>query len=173
MSEITLRPAAAADTPALAALARDSFVGKFGDLYRAEDLAAFLEEAYAESSIAAELANPQRLYRLAERDGQLMGYCKLGLACGWPEVARGRHVIELKQLYAAPGATGLGIGTKLMDWVLAEARARGADEIQLSVFSGNLDGHRFYARHGFTKVGDATFRVGEQLDAEFLFARMV
>ena len=173
MSELTLRPATPADIPALATLARDSFVAKFGSLYSPEDLATFLAEAYAEHVIAAELENPDRLYRLADKGGALMGYCKLGLSCGWPEVARGRRAIELKQLYAAANATGLGIGTKLMDWTLTEARARGADEIQLSVFSGNTDGHRFYARHGFTKIGDATFRVGEQLDAEFLYARMV
>ncbi|MFM5953915.1 MAG: GNAT family N-acetyltransferase, partial [Novosphingobium sp.] len=31
----------------------------------------------------------------------------------------------------------------------------------------------FYARYGFAKVADITFRVGEQLDEEFLFARML
>lgn len=173
MSELILRPATPADISALARLGHDSFVAKFGALYRPEDLAVFLAQTYAEEFIAAEMGNPDRLYQLAEQDGALLAYCKLGLTCSWPKVARGSHVIELKQLYAAPGATGMGIGTKLMDWALAEARARGADEIQLSVFSGNLDGHRFYARHGFAKVGDTTFRVGEQLDAEFLYARMV
>ena len=168
-----LRAALSADATALAALGRDSFVAKFGTMYRAQDLATFLAQTHADAVVAGEIANPQARYRLAERDGALVGYCKLGLACGWPDHARGRHTIELKQLYTAPGATGGGIGTALMDWALDEARALGADEIQLSVWSGNSDAQRFYRRHGFAKVADTHFWVGAQRDEEFLFARMI
>jgi diamine N-acetyltransferase len=170
---VILRPALPADAAALAALGRDSFVAKFGNMYRPEDLAAFLAETHAEAVVAREIANPLVRYRLAERDGALAGYCKLGLACGWPEHARGRHAIELKQLYTAPGATGGGIGSALMDWALDEAHAQGADEVQLSVWSGNAGAQRFYERYGFAKVADIHFWVGEQRDDEFLFARMI
>lgn len=168
-----LRPAYSADIPALSRLGIDSFVAKFGPLYRSEDLAAFLGTAFSPEAISAELANPERLYCLAEAQGQLAGYCKLGLVCGFPEHARGARTIELKQLYTDPMLTGQGIGTALMDWALAEARARGADELQLSVFSGNDGAQRFYVRHGFEKVADTTFKVGEQVDREYLFARML
>ena len=57
-----------------------------------------------------------------------------------------------------------------MDWALTEARSRGADEIQLSVWSGNDGAQRFYARYGFVHVADVTFRVGSQLDDEFLLS---
>lgn len=173
MNQPILRAANAADVPAISRLAIDSFIAKFGDLYRPQDLAAFLAEALEEPAIAAELANPTRLYRLAEGDGQLLGYCKIGLTCGFPEHARGAKVMELKQLYAAPQATGQGIGGMLMDWAMGEFVARGADEVQLSVYSENFGAHRFYQRYGFAKVADITFRVGEQLDPEFLFARML
>ena len=171
--ELKLRAATAADVPALAKLGRDSFVAKFGDLYRPEDLAAFLEEVHSDAALAAELANPDRLYRLAERDGALAGYCKLGFVCNWPEYARGSKAIELKQLYTDPAQTGGGIGAALLEWAMAEARARGADEMQLSVFSGNDGAQRFYARYGFTKVADIHFIVGEQRDEEYLFAGML
>ena len=167
------RAARSADAAALAALGRDSFVAKFGAMYQPQDLAMFLAQTHAEAVVAREIANPLARYRLAERDGALVGYCKLGLACGWPEHARGSHAIELKQLYTAAGATGGGIGSALMDWALVEARAEGADEIQLSVWSGNTDAQRFYHRYGFAKVADTHFWVGEQRDDEFLFARMI
>ena len=168
-----LCPATLADVPALSRLGIDSFVHKFGELYSAADLATFLDEAHSHHALTAELSNPDRLYRLAEHDGALVGYAKLGLACGFPQFARGRRVFELKQLYTAPGATGSGVGSTLMDWAMAEFAARGADEVQLSVFSGNEGAQRFYARYGFEKVADHTFRVGEQLDKEFLFARLL
>jgi len=169
---LILRPAREADIPALSRLAIDAFVAKFGPLYSEADLQAFLTESLSEPAIAAELANPDRVYRLAERDGQLLGYCKIGLSCGFPEHARGERVMELKQLYTAPDATGLGIGGKLMDWAMSTFAGRGADEVQISVYAYNDGGHRFYRRYGFEKVADITFRVGDQLDEEFLFAQM-
>lgn len=166
-----LRSATAADVPALAALGRDSFVAKFAQLYRPEDLAAFLEDVHSEAAVAAELANPQRRYCLVEEDRTLIGYAKLSLACGWPEYARGARAIEIKQFYTAPDRAGQGIGAALMDWSLVQAAAEGADEIQLSVWSENDGAQRFYARYGFEKIADITFRVGEQLDHEFLFSK--
>ena len=168
--ECRLRPASPGDVTALSRLGIDSFVAKFGHLYRRSDLDAFLEGAFAPDAIAAELANAERLYCLAESQGQLAGYCKLGLVCGFPEHARGSRTIELKQLYTDPALTGRSVGAALMDWAMAEAAARGADEIQLSVWSGNDGAQRFYARYGFSKVADITFQVGEQIDEEFLFA---
>ena len=169
-----LREATPADIPALSKLATDSFIAKFGHLYSAENLAMFLEENLSGQAITAELANPDRVYRLAEGDdGALLGYAKIGLNCGFPDHARGGRVMELKQLYAAPEATGKGIGGALMDWAMDQFAAREADEAQLSVYAHNEGAHRFYRRYGFEKVADITFRVGTHIDPEFLFARML
>ncbi len=168
-----LRPATPADLPALSRLAMDSFVAKFGALYSAEDLASFLNENLCEAAFAADLANVNRLIHLAERDGELLAFAKISLVCGFPEYARGQRAMELKQLYAAAAATGMGIGGQLMDWAMDQFALSGADEVQLSVYSENYGAHRFYARYGFAKVADITFKVGEQLDPEFLYARML
>lgn len=170
--ELILRAATEADIPALSRLATDSFIAKFGHLYSEENLNAFLEESLSEPAIAAELANPARIYRLAEADGRLVGYCKIGLTCGFPDHARGSNVMELKQLYTDPNATGMGIGGALMDWAMGEFSARKADEVQISVYAYNDGGHRFYRRYGFDKVADITFRVGDHIDPEFLFAQL-
>lgn len=173
MRDFLLQPATFADIAALSQLGNDSFVAKFGHLYREEDLAAFLAEAYSPDAIAAELANPDRLYYLATIEGRLAGFCKLALTSSFPEHARGGRTIELKQLYTQPDLTGYGIGATLMDWSLAEARARGGDEIQLSVWSGNHGAQRFYARYGFAKIADVHFWVGAHRDDEFLFSLML
>lgn len=170
---VTLRAPTSADIPALSALGIASFVHKFGSLYRPEDLLPFLAQTHSEAALARELANPANHYQLAIREGLPIGWAKLSLTCGFPQHARGTKPAELKQLYTAPNATGHGIGAALMDWALAEAAAHAADELQLSVWSENEAAQRFYARYGFTKIADVHFRVGQQLDHEFLFARML
>ncbi|KPH59210.1 MULTISPECIES: GNAT family N-acetyltransferase [Novosphingobium] len=170
---MNLRPATAEDAAALADLGRRSFVVKFGHMYTPEDLANFLEDSHSEAKVAKEIADPGMRIMLAVEEDRLLGYCKMVLDCGWPEHARGGAVIELKQLYTDPEATGRGIGASLMDWALDLARERAADEVQLSVWSGNEGAQKFYARYGFGKVADIHFMVGEQRDEEFLFARMM
>lgn len=165
---ILYRPAAPSDVPALAELGRTSFVDAFGHLYSAEDLGSFLEHAYSPELIEAEIANAARLYRVAERDGQLVGYCKIGFDITLEHDGKGRRVMELKQLYMRGNETGSGIGAALMTWALGEARARGFDDVILSVWSENYGAQRFYARHGFEKIGDTIFMVGNHRDEEHL-----
>lgn len=173
MSDVILRPATAGDIPALSRLASDAFIAKFGHLYSAENLAMFLRDALSEAAVTADHADPLQVYCLAEVDGALMGFAKIALKCGFPEHASGARTMELKQLYTAAGATGQGIGAQLMDWAMDQLAARGADEVQLSVYAENFGAHRFYQRYGFAKVADITFRVGDHVDPEFLFARML
>jgi ribosomal protein S18 acetylase RimI-like enzyme len=173
MTSILLRAPDTADIPALSVLSIAAFVHKFGDLYRPEDLLPFLAATYGPEALARELADPVNRYCVAERGGVLLGWCKVSLEAGFPDHARGARAMELKQLYTAPNAQGAGIGARLMDWAMAELTGVGADEVQLSVWQGNPAAQRFYARYGFERVAEVTFRVGEQLDQEFLFARMI
>ena len=170
------RPASPADAAALADLGKRAFCAAFAHLYKPHNLAAFLSVEHTPGIVAAEIADPGMLVQLAaDEDGTLLGFCKLVLASSLAGHASaqgyGKAPIELKQLYLDPARIGGGIGAALMDWTLDVARARGADEIQLSVWSGNVRAQRFYARYGFAKIADITFCVGEQVDEEFLFAR--
>ena len=165
------RAPVAADAPALAALGRASFTAAFAHLYAPEDLAAFLDEVHDEAAVASRIADPERVYRLAgTADGTLAGYCQLVLRDSFEPASPALRPITLSQLYCAASATGSGLGSALIDWALAEARTRGADEMRLSVWAGNHGAQRFYARYGFIKVADIGFWVGKQRDDEFLYA---
>lgn len=164
-----LRPATLADAPALAKLGADSFVAAFGHLYTPQDLAAFLAEVHAPEAVAAEIGGGSCIHRLVEHEGSLVAFCKLRYPSNYAHQSDARDPIELGQLYALPGHTGSGIGARLMDWALEVARERGHDAVLLSVYAENFGAQRFYARYGFRKIADITFRVGEQLDPEFLY----
>lgn len=167
-----LRPATLEDVPALAALGRASFTDAFGHLYSAQDLAAFLADVHDERVVASEIAGAECRHRLAVgEDGKLLGYCKLRYPSKLAELSHAADPLELSQLYCAAEATGQGVGAALMDWALEQAVLGGHDAILLSVYSENFGAQRFYERYGFAKTADTTFKVGEQLDAEFLFEK--
>jgi ribosomal protein S18 acetylase RimI-like enzyme len=170
VSEVVLRRATVDDAAELATFARDAFHAAFGHLYKPEDAEAFYAEHRSEAAYRAALADPVKRVMLAEVDGQLAAYALIALA-GMDERPEPRpaRAVFLSQLYCAGDATGMGLGARLMDWVLEEARAHGAEALQLSVFSENFGAQRFYQRYGFAKVADIGFWVGSKRDAEFLY----
>lgn len=166
-----LRPATPDDAPALAQFGRTSFAAAFGHLYRPEDLAAFAAETYAVGAVLEEIIGSECTHMLAESEGRLTGYCKLRFPSKLARYSEATNPLELGQIYTDPARTGEGIGAALMDWAIGLARYRGHDAILLSVWSGNTGAHRFYARFGFGKIADIHFKVGEQLDEEYLFEK--
>lgn len=166
-----LRPALPQDAPALAELGRVSFTAAFGHLYAPEDLASFLDEVHDVAAVAQEISDPSISHRLAvdEPGGALIGFAKLKQPGWYGEYSTATTPISLGQLYTAPERTSEGIGAALMDWAIGEARLRGCDAMQLSVWSENYGAQRFYQRYGFTHVADIDFWVGNHRDDEFLY----
>jgi ribosomal protein S18 acetylase RimI-like enzyme len=160
---IRYRAPAQADAATIADLFECSFVETFGHLYRPEDLAAFLGQ-FTLDAWRGEIADPSLAFRLAIADGVPAGFAKLG-AVGLPVQPDG-PAAELRQLYLPAAFHGLGIARALMGWVVAEARARGAETLYLSVWSGNARAKAFYRRYGFSYVKPYAFMVGEQADED-------
>jgi len=166
-SVLAYRPAVPADAAALAAFARDSFVDTFGALYPAADLKAFLAETYSEAIQRTEILDPDTEHLLAWRGAALCGFVKLG-----PDrtghTLPGRPALELHRLYVAKAEQGGGAARALMNWAIARAQARGAQDVTLSVFSENHRARRFYARYGFEDVAPWVFRVGSIEDRDIV-----
>lgn len=168
---IAYRAPRADEAEALAVLARDTFDEAFGALYKPADLAAFYAEWKTAEAFARWIADPRVHLRVAYDDGTPIGYAMAGLDQMLDYDPGPRRAVELKQLYSLARYHGSGVAHALMDWVVQVARQAQADEIVLSVYSGNARGHAFYAKHGFAKVADTIFVVGEQVDAEYLYVK--
>jgi ribosomal protein S18 acetylase RimI-like enzyme len=157
---IAFRDGRPGDGAAVAELFRESFIATFGHLYSADDLGTFLA-GVTDLAFEAELTDPRFVFRLAEEDGALAGFAKLG-PDDLPEAAS--DGIELYQLYVLEPWKGRGIAAALMDWAIATARRQGASELRLTVYIDNHRARRFYERHGFEEVGKFVFMVGNHAD---------
>jgi len=165
MTAITYRNATVADAPLLSRIGAESFTETFGHLYTPENLAAFLTNHSVENW-EMELTDPRYTIRLAEQDGEAVAFAKLGPP-GLPFEVTG-PTAELKQFYVLKPWHGSGVAQALMAWVMGEARARGAEQLYLSVFIDNHRAQRFYARYGFEAVGSYAFMVGSHADEDII-----
>ena len=138
-----------------------TFVDTFGHLYAPHDLEAFLD-VHSEANWREELDNPELAVRIAEDGDQAAGFAKIGPKSLPYETAV--PTAELRQLYVLSPWHGQGIAHALMDWALAEARTRGAEQMILSVYVDNHRARRFYERYGFAEVGKYVFMVGDHED---------
>jgi ribosomal protein S18 acetylase RimI-like enzyme len=162
---VTYRTATPDDAPALAALGKATFVATFGHLYKPEDLEIFLQN-HSPETWAKELADPAFEVRIAELDGTMVGYTKLGPP-HLPFEPRG-EAAELRQLYVLEEMKGQGVARTLIDWVIDRARERRADHLYLSVFTDNHRARRFYEKLGFEAEGTYAFMVGTHADEDIV-----
>lgn len=170
MSEPTIRRAGPADAEPLAALGARTFVETFAHLYDPEDLRVFLAEAYGLERTRADLADPRKASWVVEVDGEPVGYALAG-PCALPHPGVTPACGELKRIYFLKDRQGGGLGQRLFGEIMDWLQSDGPRDVWIGVWSENRGAQRFYARHGFVKVGEYGFAVGASVDREFILRR--
>ena len=74
-------------------------------------------------------------------------------------------------MYVVPDWHHRGAAASLMQAGIAWAEAGGARVVWLGVNQGNQRAQRFYRKHGFGTVGVRTFRLGANLEDDFVMVR--
>jgi ribosomal-protein-alanine N-acetyltransferase len=129
-SSLTIQPASAADLDAVMQVMAESFDPEFGEAWTAGQCASLLPMAGVWLTLA--------------RDGSVpVGFSLSRLVAG---------EAELLLLAVRRSAQRRGVGAKLLEAFVADARARGADKLHLEVRHGN-NAVELYRKAGFEEVG--------------------
>ncbi|TYP90382.1 GNAT family N-acetyltransferase [Blastococcus xanthinilyticus] len=135
-----LRPATAADLPALVELLVDDPLGRHRE--STADLAPY------RSAFERIDADPAHLLVVAADGPDVVGTLQLSFL---PGLARGgalRGQVEAVRVRA--DRRGQGLGGAMLRWVIEECRRQGATLVQLTSDRSRAEAHRFYAGLGFT-----------------------
>lgn len=171
-SSARLRPAVDADAAALAQLGAATFVETFGHLYQPGDLREFLRSSRSQSYYAGLIGNPRVDVQLAflGAEPNPIGYSVAG-PCKLPVAGLEASAGELRELYVLARYQQHKIGSRLLHSSLEWLVAQEYSPLYVGVYSDNLGAQRLYGRHGFQKVGEYGFPVGEHIDREFILKR--
>jgi ribosomal protein S18 acetylase RimI-like enzyme len=163
-----IRPALPADAQDLAHLGKRLWRETYTGLIPETNLELHLAETFGAGQQAAELADPSCRTLVLFDGAVLLGYVLL--RTGGPEppsqAVPFTRPLEVARFYVEPSLHGKGAAQELMAAVFLHAAARDHDGIWLQVWERNARAIRFYAKAGFTDAGEATFRVGEQVDRD-------
>ena len=137
---ICIRAVRQEDAPAFAELVRE-----LGDFSSVTQEAPAVTLQRAEQSLAVITSSDSHTLLAAEENGELVGYC----SAHWiPMMSRLSCFIS--ELFAKASYWNRGIGTKLVESVKTEARARGAGRLHLENFRTKESYERsYYAKHGW------------------------
>jgi diamine N-acetyltransferase len=171
-SSPTIRPAGSADARLLSELGTRTFSETFAGDNTAEDMASYLASSFIPSQLAAELADSNSIFLIAEIDRVAVGYAKLYV--GDPVAGiNPENPIELVRLYVCQEWLGRGVGNALMLACLNEARQKGFQTLWLGVWEHNARARAFYRKWDFREVGDHIFQLGSDQQRDIVLERSV
>ena len=170
MNQPVIRRAGPKDAQALSDIGKLTFSETFAHLYPPHDLKSFLQTSYGIEKTRDDLANPAKAAWLVEADGQVIGHALAG-PCKLPHPDVTAACGELDRLYVLAAHQGGGLGSRLLQTTLDWLEQDGPRRLWIGVWSQNHGAQNLYARHGFEKVGEYEFEVGQTRDHEFIMRR--
>ena len=142
ISSITIRYARRDDVGVIVAMLADDPLGS-----ARERLEEPLPASYFRAFEALERASHIQLVVAEDEDGAVIGCLQLCILPGLSSQGASRGLIE--DVRVATHCRSRGVGEKIVQWAVAEARAKGCALVELLTHSTRVDAQRFYARLGF------------------------
>ena len=167
-----LQRATVQDADRLADLAARLFEWTYRGQDDPQDLAAYIQEKLTPAAMARTLTDPNAVIFIAEAESRLCGFAHLQLESATPEVVAA-HPAELVHLFVDPSWFRQGVGSALLEAVLATAVRKEADILWLIADHRDSRAKAFYAKHGFQLVGRREFRLGAATTLDDVLARAV
>lgn len=81
------------------------------------------------------------------------------------------NALELQRIYLRSNFQHKGLGNVLFDYAEKIARDEKKDYMWLGVYEKNINAQHFYKRHGFKRVGQHVFQVGDDLQIDWLLLK--
>lgn len=164
---LTVRDANNNDIDALSALGAETFADTFAEQYSEHDLNQFLVAAHAPEAYAELISDPRFSVLIADCDSEpAVAYAVVG-RCDLPISDMPANSGQILRIYVRRRWQSAGFGSQLLRAAINRLM-ESFDRVYLGVYSEHPAAQRFYQRHGFVKVGDYTFMVGDHADAEWI-----
>ncbi len=155
------------DIEQLQAIGRQTFAETFAESNSAEDMAKYLEEAYAHDKLSAELTDPNSEFYLASLEQEVIGYLKLNFGNAQTEL-KDNKALEIERIYVAKAFHGKKLGQLLYDKAIEVAKEKMVDYVWLGVWEENHRAIQFYTKNGFVAFDKHVFVLGNDAQTDIM-----
>jgi ribosomal protein S18 acetylase RimI-like enzyme len=157
-------------TETLVAIGKKTYFDTFGSMNTEETMRRYLEEAFNPERIRQELKNPISQFYLLCENQKTVAYFKINFAPAQTDI-NDPESLELERIYVIKGFKGRGIGRLMIEKTEEIARNAGCRYIWLGVWEKNKSAIAFYERNGFIRFNEHVFRMGDELQKDYLLRK--
>lgn len=158
------------DVKKLQQISRETFKTTFDPYTAPADMKRFLAEDYETGKLIEEIKCPDSRFYFLLVTGEIAGYLKINVGNAQTEKLR-ENALEVERIYLRTNFQHRGLGNVLLDFAEERAREEGKDYLWLGVYEKNIPAQHFYKRHGFEKVSEHTFQVGNDPQTDWLLVK--
>jgi GNAT superfamily N-acetyltransferase len=141
--ELVFRRATADDLGTIVALLSDDRLGAARD-----NPSLPLDPAYLTAFRAID-TDPNQYLLVGELEGHVIATAQITIIPGLSHTGSRRGLIEAVRV-ASPHR-GMRLGSRMMEWCIAQCRARGCNQVQLTTDKTRIAAHNFYEKLGFAQ----------------------
>ncbi|MDH3795232.1 MAG: GNAT family N-acetyltransferase [Flavobacteriaceae bacterium] len=162
-----LKTCASEDLPILLKLSRQTFIDAFAAANDPDDFKVYLNEAFSEARLKAELSNPYSFFYITYVDEEVVGYIKLNYQDAQTDI-KSMDGAELERIYVLQKYQNQNLGQWMLEQAIDLVKAKGKQYLWLGVWEENPKAIRFYERHGFEKFGRHPYYIGSDKQIDWL-----
>jgi len=170
--DINIRKCRSDDLEELRTIAYETYDETFRPMNKRATINRYLAEAFDRKKLAAELANPACHFYFLFADEQLAGYLKINEAPAQSDL-NDPQSLEVERIYVRKAYKGKGLGAHLLHFALQLAEEMQKRSVWLGVWEKNTEAIAFYKKMGFNEAGRHTFRMGNELQSDWIMKKMV
>lgn len=166
----TIRQCDTDDVELLKAVSYQTFDETFRTQNKAENIEAYLKDAFTNEQLIKELKHPHSSFYFIYFNDNLAGYLKINTRDAQTE-SIGTNFMEIERIYILNHYQGHGLGNELLDFALETAKEEDKDKIWLGVWENNENAIGFYEKRGFTPVDTHTFYLGDEQQVDIIMIK--
>jgi diamine N-acetyltransferase len=151
---IKLKLAAPEDWPAIRTIACKTWPHTFCAVMPKEQIDYMLELIYNEQSLKEQMVKKKHQFLLVLKNDDPVGFASYELNY------RNASQLMVHKIYLLPQSQGLGIGTKVFDYLTGIAKTNNQKLLRLKVFYKNNKAEAFYKKYGFANAGTESTDIG-------------
>lgn len=170
MSAVSVRYASASEAELIAEMSRQTFYETFAAKNTRENMELFMREMFSMEKLLAEVPVPGNTFLLAFENDLPVGYVKMQECKSRVEFGQ-VPAIEIARIYAVRSAIGKGVGHALMQKCIEIAVERKKRIIWLGVWEHNRPAIDFYRKWGFVEFGSHFFKLGNDIQTDWLMKK--
>lgn len=144
-----------------------TFIDAFAAQNNVENFSFYLETAFSDEKLRKELTNENSTFYFVKNNDEILGYLKVNFGNAQTDFKKSDGM-EIERIYVLKDFQGQKLGAKMLTFAINIAAKAKMKYIWLGVWDKNVRAISFYEKHGFEIFSSHPFKMGDEIQTDYL-----